>query len=172
MLDDAELWVWCKLGRICSNSFEFWFFEFHSSNLNVDFGQIWLLWPNSIKFDLKFARIWTDSTNLDQLLSKNKSFLCLYSCFEQKITFSWQKRLFFKPKSQFFDLIWLFHGQIQPYWNKIEHRLWSNSNFKAKFDLKFKFWIRLSWSNSESFLVNFEIRPSLVWCQDTWLVVF
>ncbi len=35
-----------KLGRICPNSFEFWFFEFHILKLNVEFGQIWILWSN------------------------------------------------------------------------------------------------------------------------------
>ncbi len=40
-----------KLRWICPNSLEFWFFEFYIFNLNVEFGQIQILWSNSTKFD-------------------------------------------------------------------------------------------------------------------------
>ena len=53
-----------KLGRIRSNSFEFRFFEFWILNLNVEFGRIRHIRPNSIEFDLKFIRIRPNSTIL------------------------------------------------------------------------------------------------------------
>jgi hypothetical protein len=40
-----------KLGRICSNSFEFRFFEFHISNSNIEFDRILFVRSNSIKFE-------------------------------------------------------------------------------------------------------------------------
>ncbi len=61
-----------------------------------------------------------------------------------------------KPNSNKFELF----DQLRA---KFDHRLWSNSNFEAKFDLKFEFRIRHFQSNSEFFPVLFEIRPSLVW---------
>ena len=51
-----------KLGQICSNSFEFWFFEFHIPNSKVEASQIWHVRPNSIEFDqnlVKFNQIWS-----------------------------------------------------------------------------------------------------------------
>jgi len=56
-------WFWIH------SNFDF-FFELHSSNLNFDFGRIWFLWPNSIKFDLKFIRIRPKLTNLGKFLTK------------------------------------------------------------------------------------------------------
>ncbi len=48
--------IWTKLGQIHSNLFEFQNFELQRPNLSVEFGRIWILRTNLVKFDLFKAK--------------------------------------------------------------------------------------------------------------------
>ena len=131
-----------KLGRIHSNSFEFWNFEFQPSNSIAEFGRIWLPSTNSIKFDhqnWKFVFFWwlifTKLGHLKAIFGQNRSFFVIFSyyfgqypSFYSIFELDRDRIIRIRPWTDFF-------GQIRP-------------SILVEFEFKPQIWPRIWISNS------------------------
>ncbi len=117
--------------------------------MTLYFGQILFLCTDLIKFDI------FEENFLGPFLVKG----IMISC---PVVF-WSKYVFFIYIWAFLGMIFIIFVMIKIHiLNKFDDRIWLNSNFDLKSDLKFKFPIRNFSSNSELFWVKFKFLPCLL----------